>query len=84
MAEFIILNMILFLISAQFVVDVYLLCCKCCTQVIHANGAHHFQCDVKVLIQELYCFDTNITLIMISGNGTMSIFVSYSIAYVLY
>ena len=51
------------------VVVVYLLCSKFCTQVIHANDAHHFQCDVKVLIEELHSFDKHVYY----GQWSMSI-----------
>ena len=80
MAEFNIQNMILFLVSARLITDVYLLCNKCCLQVIHANGAQHFLCDVKVLIQELYCLDIKM-FIMIIVNGTMFIFVWFNCLY---
>ena len=42
MAEFNIQNVILFLVSARLITDVYLLYSKCCLQVINANGAQHF------------------------------------------
>ena len=47
---------------------------------MHANAAHHFYCDVKVLIQERYCLDINM-FVMTSVNCTMFIYVSNSMAY---
>ena len=82
MAEFNIQNVILFLVSARLITHAYLLCSERCLHVIHANGAQHFLCDVKVLIQELYCLDIKM-FIMIIVNGTMFVFVWYSIAYIL-
>ena len=50
----------------------------------HADLAYqlHFECDVKVLIQKLYCLDINTMFVMISVTCTIYISVSHSIAYV--